>query len=398
MNYNLEEAFNFIENEKENMLNLWVDLCKIESPSIDTAGVNEAIEFLNKKLISYGMETKIHKFSEGGNSITAFFNNNSSDLEMAILGHLDTVHKKGLFGDEVVKVDKEHDIIYGPGVLDCKGGVVVGALVARALNHINFDKVVKLAYSGDEEVGHRYTLGEGAKFFMNELKGFKACVDCETGFVDGRVVVGRKGAAHFEINIKGKAAHSGNEPQNGISAIKEAAYKIIDIENSNDYNSIHYNVGVINGGTTQNSIPENCTLSINVRFKKVSDIETIEKFLQSITDKSYIPGTQSTLTQLSFSEPMEETSKNLQLFEILKKNSEELGFGTPYPCYLGGGSDAAYSVLLGIPTLCALGVKGYENHTIRERAVISSLVERSKLIVKTILTLPESFDEEVLND
>ncbi|MBC2852107.1 M20/M25/M40 family metallo-hydrolase [Cetobacterium sp. 8H] len=393
MNYNLEKAFNFIDENEKEMQKVWIDLCMIESPSIDTNGVNQAIDFLNKKLIEYGMTTKIHGFNQGPNSITAYFDNKSDEKEIAILGHLDTVHKKGLFGEEIVKVDYENDIIYGPGVLDCKGGVIVGTLVARALNHIEYDKVVKLAFSGDEEVGHRYTVGEGKQFFLDELKGFKSCIDCETGFVDGRVVIGRKGTTNFKISIRGKAAHSGNEPQNGISAIKEAACKIIEIEKNNDFKSIHYNVGVVEGGTSQNTIPEFCTITVNVRFRKLSDLEKIQEFLTKITKKSFIEGTTAEITQISLSDPMEETEKNIKLFELLKKNSEELGFGTPYSCYLGGGSDAAHSVTLGIPTLCGMGVKGYENHTIRERAILSSLVERAKLLVKTIVTLPENFEE-----
>lgn len=209
-------------------------------------------------------------------------------------------------------------------------------------------------------------------------------------FVDGRVVVGRKGTTNFKIVIRGKAAHSGNEPQNGISAIKEAAYKTINIEKNNDFNSIHYNVGVVEGGTSQNTIPEFCTLTVNVRFRKLSDLEKIKNFLTEITNTSFLKGTTAEITQISLSDPMEQTEKNIKLFGILKKNSEELGFGTPYSCYLGGGSDAAHSVTLVIPT----GVKGYENHAIRERAVLSSLVERAKLIVKTILTLPENFEGE----
>lgn len=391
MKYNLKEAFDFIDREEETMKKLWVDLCKHESPSEDFEGVNAAIQFLEKNLKEFGMTTEIHKFSTGPDSITAYFDNGSKELEMALLGHIDTVHKKGLFGEEIVKVDEANNMIYGPGVLDCKGGVTVAVLAARALNHIGYDKFIKLAFSGDEEVGHRFTKDEGKRFFLEGLKGFKAAIDCETGFEDGRVVTGRKGAANYKITIKGKAAHSGNEPQKGISAIREAAYKTINIEKENDYNNIHYNVGLFQGGTSQNTIPENCTMSINVRFRKSSDLSKVDEFLKKIAETSYVQGTTATIEQLSMSEPMEQTEKNQKLFELLKKNSEELGFVTPYPCYLGGGSDAAYTVMLGIPTLCGMGVRGFENHTIRERAIISSMTERAKLLVKTILTLPEEF-------
>ena len=367
MEKKLKKAFEFIGKEEKTMQKLWFDLCRIESHSLDRDGINKAVEHLEKNLKSYGMTTKVFDYGCGGNSITAYFDNGSKELESIIIGHLDTVHKKGSFGEDIIKVDEENDMIYGPGVLDCKGGVVVGAFVARTLNHIGYDKVIKLAYSGDEEVGHQPTDGKGKEFFLEEAKGFKTAIDCETGFTDGRIVVGRKGAARFQIIIQGKGAHAGNEPENGVSAIKEAAYKILRIEEENDYNNTHYNVGIINGGTNVGSIPENCTLTIDVRYRKAADIKEILIF-----------------------DSMDETEKNKKLFEIVKETSEKLDLGVPYSCFLGGGSDAAYTVALGIPTICAMGVQGYENHTVRERAVISSLVERTKLIVASILSLPET--------
>ena len=226
MEKKLKKAFEFIAKEEEAMKKLWFDLCRIESQSLDREGINEAVGFLEKNLKDFGMKTQVFDYGSGGNSITAYFDNGSKELETIIIGHLDTVHKKGSFGEEVIKIDEENDMVYGPGVLDCKGGVVIGAFVARVLNHIGYDKFVKLAYSGDEEVGHQTTKGKGKEFFLEEAKGFKTAIDCETGFTDGRIVVGRKGAARFEIQIHGKGAHAGNEPENGISAIKEAAYKI----------------------------------------------------------------------------------------------------------------------------------------------------------------------------
>lgn len=53
-------------------------------------------------------------------------------------------------------------------------------------------------------------------------KGFKTAIDCETGFTDGRIVVGRKGASKISNYNSRKGAHAGNEPENGISAIKKS--------------------------------------------------------------------------------------------------------------------------------------------------------------------------------
>ena len=77
----------------------------------------------------------------------------------------------------------------------------------------------------------------------------------------------------------------------------------------------------------------------------------------------------------------------MQLFEIVKKAYEENGFGTPYAKKVGGGSDSAYTVLAGVPTVCAMGVKGGRNHSPEEYAIVDSLFERAKLMVDCVLKL-----------
>ena len=54
---------------------------------------------------------------------------------------------------------------------------------------------------------------------------------------------------------------------------------------------------------------------------------------------------------------------------------------------VGGGSDSAYLTRAGIPTLCALGVKGEFNHTVREWADKKSLTERAELLAALLLQL-----------
>lgn len=389
MKNNLEKAFNFIDNKSLEMRELWENICKMESYSYDFEEIDKVQEFLQKQFSNAGMETKIYDFEGSGNSLVASYKVESDIPGVAFMGHVDTVHKKGRFGENPVKI--EDGIIYGPGVLDCKGGVVVGFLAAQALKHIGIDREIKLVYSGDEEIQHSTSLGKGADVFLNEVKGFAAAFDCETGFVDGRIAVGRKGGAVYRIKITGKGAHAGNEPQNGISAIKEAAHKSLNLEKLTNYDGITYNIGVIKGGTVANSIPADCELEIDVRFRTNKDVDIAKKVLEDITNKSYVEGTTAILETVSLMHPMEKTEGNMRLFELVKQASLELGFVEPKECVLGGASDAAYSVMAGVPTVCAMGVRGYANHTLEERAVVSSLEERAKLLVATVLNMPKDF-------
>lgn len=387
MDIKLKKAFDFIDSQSEEMRKLWVDICIMESCSHDIEGVDKVQEYLEKVFSDAGLKTRVYDFKKSGNSLVAVYESDSILPGVAFMGHVDTVHTKGKFGEIPVKI--KDGIIYGPGVLDCKGGVVVAFLATKALKEIGFDREIKLIFSGDEEIQHNAS--KGADVFLKEVNGLAAAFDCETGFEDGRIAVGRKGGAVYKISIKGIGAHSGNEPEKGISSIKEAAYKTLNLEKLTDYNGITYNVGVIKGGTVANSIPANCEMLIDVRFKKNEDVDTAWEVLTEIVETSFVPGTSATLETVSLMHPMEKNDKNMRLFELVKENSEKLGFGTPEHCVLGGASDAAYSVMAGVPSVCAIGVRGFANHTMEERAIIDSLEERAKLLVATVLSMPKNF-------
>ena len=84
---------------------------------------------------------------------------------------------------------------------------------------------------------------------------------------------------------------------------------------------------------------------------------------------------------------MECTKENLALFEKVAKAARELGLGELLPMERGGGSDSAYTVEIGIPTVCSMGTVGRFEHTVREESQIDSLASRAMLLVESILAV-----------
>lgn len=82
---------------------------------------------------------------------------------------------------------------------------------------------------------------------------------------------------------------------------------------------------------------------------------------------------------------MKRTEATEMLFETVKETYEEMGLPKPHAMMVGGGSDSAYTVLAGVPTICAMGVKGEHNHTPREYADTASLFERAKILAACII-------------
>ncbi|MCD8217872.1 MAG: peptidase dimerization domain-containing protein [Clostridiales bacterium] len=97
-------------------------------------------------------------------------------------------------------------------------------LVIKTLQHLGYDKrQLRLLLSGDEEVAHALSHGEGSRVY-------DAAFNCESGMLNGDVVYRRKGGAIIKITVHGVSAHAGREPEKGASAIREAARKILRIE------------------------------------------------------------------------------------------------------------------------------------------------------------------------
>jgi glutamate carboxypeptidase len=268
-----------------------------------------------------------------------------------------------------------------------KGGVVAFLYAIKALNAVGFcERPIKVLLAGDEENGHANS--DAAEVFVKEAAGCVAAFNGETGFIDDAIIVGRKGVAVFDMEVRGVAAHVGNDPENGRSAIVEIAHKLIEIEKLTDWKEgTSFNVGVIEGGTVPNATPDYAKIKIDVRFVDENASLKFTKQLEDIAAQTYVPGTTTILTRGASFKPMKTTEGVKQLFSLVKETYAENGFGTPYEKMVGGGADSAYTVIAGVPTVCAMGVKGSRNHSPEEYAIVETLFERSKLLAACVLNL-----------
>jgi len=98
-----------------------------------------------------------------------------------------------------------------------------------------------------------------ADVYFKEARGCKAAFNFETGDINNKLVVGRKGVIRADIEVERVSAHAGREPEKGKNAILEISHKVIDIQRLSDFErGITYNVGVIKGGTVPNAVPDFC--------------------------------------------------------------------------------------------------------------------------------------------
>ena len=380
----MENVLQAIEAKEQQALQFLEQLVNIDSGIDHPAGIEQVAHLVGDRLAAMGFDVQYINYPGVCTHLLAH-KQGATDTKVMVTGHMDTVFPRGTAAARPFTIRDGQ--AYGPGVLDMKGGITTALLALESLYEAGWnDKTVTVFFCGDEETGHPHT--DAIDHFQRQAQGQAAVFNMESGRPDGAVVIGRKGGMKPEIRVKGRTAHAGNEPENGRSAILEMAHKVIDIQKLTDYKiGITYNVGVIAGGIVPNAVPDYAKIKVDVRYIDPAQLPGIQSAMQKVADTVYVEGTSATVVMEPGIAPMQTTDGVKKLFEIVKKTYLENGWGNPYEKFVGGGSDSAYSVIAGVPTVCAMGVKGGRNHSAQEFAVVETLFERAKLLAASTLNL-----------
>ena len=384
-NFQCKKLFQRIEELEKEYIDFWVDICNIESPTEYKEGVDRVGAFIMEKALKRGWEIEVQEQPVSGNCICITMNPLATAQSVCFSGHMDTVHPVGSFGEVLVYCDDEK--IYGPGVCDCKGGIVSAFLAMAALDDIGFkERPIKLLLQSDEENISRGSNKSTVEFMCRQAENCIAFINGEPCKA-GTTTLIRKGISKYFFEITGKATHAANCP-NGISAIREAAYKIIELEKMKDIDGITCNCGLISGGTADNTVPEKCTFTADIRFNNKSEMLKAERIVNEVAARSYVDGSSCIVTLKSRRIAMELNERNTELLDKLNRIYEQNKLPTLEINKSGGGSDAAEISAYGHPCLDSLGVEGGNIHELGEYAYLHGLVNSAKYLAAAAYCLP----------
>jgi len=353
----------------------WV---RVESPCHHRPGINAMMDMAAGELEGLGAEVERLGGLDGmGDVVIGRFSppDAAAAPGILVLSHLDTVHPVGTL-EERLEIRREGDRVYGPGILDMKGGARLGIEAMRAL--LRAGRAPKLPvtfmFTPDEEVGsptsrerieaeaarHRYVL------VPEPLRPW------------GDVVTGRHAVQRFRLKTIGQPSHAGLTKAQGRSAIAKMAEVVTRIEAMNDYErEVTYAVGVIRGGTFVNVVAVECeaeVLCIAPTPELLADVRASMRALSGTEDGVEIRVEEGLLRPVA---PQHEGT--LALYEIARRLGESIGLEMSH-CRSGGGSDGNFTGAMGIATLDGLGVAGAGAHTFQEHLLVSSLVPRCRLL------------------
>ena len=375
----MDKLFNKIDQLFPVYKQFWKDIVAIETPSRNVEQLNKLVAFIADFASGRGFEVTVHPDLGMGKMLTVETAEGTESGMFTFMGHMDTVHPMGAFGEQVLW--EEGDKLHGPGCIDCKGGLACAMLTMEALRETGYDShKLKLIMNPDEEI----STPTSRDFIVEQNKGAIALFNSETG-TQGKLTVGRKSVYKVKVEVTGKAAHAGNNYFDGVSAIKECCHKILAIEALSKQGGTTYNCGVIHGGTVSNAVAESCWFEVDIRALTEKDMHEAAANVTAIAENCTLEGAvgKAILPQLH-RPPFEVKEETMAFFEKIRKTALKYELEEFNYQIVGGGSDVVFAAMSGITAICSTGVCGTGTHSTREAADIPSLARRAKVMAAVI--------------
>lgn len=370
------------ENQNE-MIDFLKTLVAYETPSKDPSAQSGILKFLAQRFeqLSYRV-TLVPGKTTGGFLIAIPKDRVKFNQVQLLIGHCDTVWEVNTLRD--MPIVDEQKKISGPGIFDMKAGLTQIVYAIKAIKDLDFSTEVTpiVLINSDEEIGSLESTSAIKR--LSKISDRAFVLEPPLG-LNGKLKTTRKGIGRFTVTVKGKPAHAGLNPDQGVSAIVELSYQIQRLFELNNFEKgITVNVGMIQGGSSANVIAEESRAIVDVRVSNMEDAEMISKKIKSL--KPIQENSEVVIDGYFGRPPMESTPRNRKLWEkarrignLLELELEEAG--------AGGGSDGNTTSLY-TATLDGLGTIGEGAHARHEYILKDKLQERTALLTMLLLAKP----------
>jgi glutamate carboxypeptidase len=371
----------YLAAQQERYLTDLRTLTAIESGTHHKPGVDAVQDWLEARLGVLGFDCRRERQEALGDNLLAVRKGEGSQRVM-LLGHADTVFPLGTAAARPMSVHGNK--IMGPGTCDMKAGLLTGIYAVEALDHIGFTGygVINFLCVCDEEIHDRCSI----PLIRRLARESDVAFTLEAARANGDIVTARKTAVWCTIEVQGKAAHAGVEPEKGRSAILALLRHLVEIDKLNGFRpGVTVNIGRIEGGTQPNVVAERALAHVDLRAWRNEDIPPL---LDAIRQQLQLPVLEGTIATLSVTldnamPAMERTPAVEHLEALAQAAAEEIGFSVK-GASTGGASDASFVAAEGIPVLDGLGPIGGLDHSPEEYIELDSITPRTALLAKLI--------------
>jgi glutamate carboxypeptidase len=303
-----------------------------------------------------------------------------------LIAHMDTVFPHGTVAQRPYRVAGEQGI--GPGAGDDKSGIVSAVAALRVLQQLRYRDYasITLLLNSNEETGSVGT----RDLIRAKAKESDFAINLERGVPPDGIVLARKGSAVITLEITGRAAHSGLEPEKGRNAALEAAHLALELGSLADAaKQTTVNVTIIQGGNAINVIPDHAVVKADVRAFSAEEFDRVEMGLRRLAGAPLVPEVQVSATMVRNFPPWPQTASTLALLARAQKLYAEIG-GSLTGVAVGSSADVAFAAETGVPSIDGLAIRGGGAHGVEDHADLDSIAPRVYLLTRLLMDLGHS--------
>jgi tripeptide aminopeptidase len=358
-------AFSYLHNQELEFRRWQRELTEIPAPPFGEAARSE---WLRQRFTALGLADV--QVDQLGNVLGMLQSNRAAPM-IGISAHLDTVFPQGT----ALQTREESNRLYGPGISDNAAGVTALLAVANALKRTQLQPATNIVFIGN--VGEE---GEGNLRGMRHLFSASPWRDLITSLlvIDGAgtdtFVNQALGSRRFEITFRGPGGHSWSDfgVPNPIVLLSRALARFSEVHIPESPRTT-FNIGVISGGTSVNSIPESATARVDLRSASMEELQKLEDRLRECVAEAWREAPLAhrsgdlkvTLAIESIGDrPAAELPANARILQIVRAADKHLRIES-FPRLAS--TDANVPLALGIEaTTIGAGGDGGGAHTLRE--------------------------------
>lgn len=247
-------------------------------------------DFIESKMNEIGLKVERLDYEPNKPNVVGRLTGTSGKPTLMLNGHMDTVP----VGDvDRWKFDPFRSIehegkLYGRGTSDMKGGLAAMMCAAKDLveNDLGLEGTLLIAAVVDEEL-----TGYGTKDLVD--KGYRADFAIVGEPTELRVHTAHKGALEFDVFTRGKSAHA-SKPRQGLNAIYKMSKVCLALEKYlNELDRIKHplvgnatiSVGMIEGGSARNVVPEECRIQVERRILPGEKLQDVKSAVEEVFKK-----------------------------------------------------------------------------------------------------------------
>lgn len=370
--------------DQDRLVRRFLDLVKIDSVSREEGAV---CRYLTRKLGSLGVDTLVDDAGSAvdgdtGNLIGRFTGNREAN-PLLLSAHMDTVEPgRGV------------EPLFENGIFRSKGNTILGAddkcgisIILEALGTIVDHGLpcgpLELLFTICEEIGL-----QGAKHLAFDQ--FEAQMGYVLDTRNPEVIIVRAPAANrIRLEIGGKAAHAGAEPEKGINAIELAARAIAPLKLGRIDSETTCNIGMVEGGVAINIVPDRVVVHGEARSHDLSKLhaatdDIVQSFQRVVSEVAarHEEGNPHLKVDVQLDFDRLSLDEDHEVVRTARRAAANLDRKI-YTATSGGGSDAnilaQHGIMAGV-----LGTGCEKVHTVNERVALDDMVRGVELLLEII--------------